>query len=428
MYYRSKSLAGRARGTFSFRLPMLCSVPTVLWLVVECIQASDWPQFLGPTRNGVYSASDLAASWPPGGPAVLWQRSVGEGFSGPVVAQGRVVLFHRVRDRETVECLDADTGQLIWSFAYPTSYVDDYGGGNGTRATPAIAGDRVVTFGAQGVLHCLDFATGEKIWRVDTHSRFAVPKGFFGAACSPLVAGDRVLMNIGGTRRGAGVVAFDKSTGKVLWTATNDEAGYSSPVTATIGGRDRALFFTRSGLVDVDPETGRVQFQFRWRARSNTTVNAATPLVIGEKIFLSASSRTGAVLLELRGNRPEKLWSSDEVLSNHYATSVYHDGHLYGFHGRQEYGPSLRCAELETGKLRWSQKGFGAGTLLVAGDRLLILREDGRLFLAPASPRGFRPTAEARVLSGTVRAYPALANGRLYARDGSQLVCLDLRK
>jgi outer membrane protein assembly factor BamB len=336
-------------------------------------------------------------------------------------------LFHRLGDREVVECLSADTGEPIWSFDYPTEYLDDFGFDNGPRSVPTIADGRVYTFGAEGVLHCLDLASGEKLWSVDAHKRFGVRKGFFGAACSPVVEGDLVLLNIGG-RQGAGVAAFHKETGDVAWTATNDEASYSSPVMADVDGTRHALFFTRAGLVDADPASGEVRFQFPWRPPISASVNAATPLVVGSRVFLSTSYGKGAVLLDVHGGKPKPVWASDDALTNHYATSVHRDGYLYGFHGRQEYGPSLRCVELATGRVKWSQDRFGAGTLIVAGDRLVVMHEDGRLLLASASPEGYRELAQAKILPGTVRAYPALAHGRLYARNASTLVCVDLAR
>jgi outer membrane protein assembly factor BamB len=395
-------------------------------LFTRSLLAEDWPQFLGPGRDGHYTASDIADSWPKTGLPILWKKEVGQGFSSPVVSGDRLILFHRVGNQEKVECLDAKTGRGLWSFDYPTNYRDDFGFDEGPRATPTIDSGRVYTFGAEGMLHCLDFAAGKKIWSIDTHQKFSVAKGFFGAAGSPLIEGKAILLNVGGSSK-AGLVGFDKETGSVLWTATNDEASYSSPVAATMDGARQVFFFTRNGLTDVDPVTGRVQFQFPWRARIRASVNAAVPLVIGNWIFLSASYETGAVLLEVTGSHVKKLWSSDEALSNHYATSIHYEGYLYGFHGRQEYGPSLRCIELKTGKVQWSQEGFKAGTITLAGKSLLVLRENGELLLAPASPKEFHPAARAQLLPATVRSYPALANGCLYARNEKTLICVNLK-
>ena len=368
----------------------------------------DWPQFLGPTRNGVYPG---AVNFPT---TVLWHKDAGEGFASPVVADNKVLFFHRANNQEILDCLDAATGNQIWSYRYPTTYRDDFGFDEGPRSAPAIANGIVYTFGAQGVLSAVDLATGKKRWSVETGAK----KGWFGVAGSPLVEGGKVMVNIGG------IAAYDAQTGAALWKATNDEASYSSPTVATIGGARHAFFFTRAGLVDLDPANGQVRFSFPFRSRSSASVNAATPLVVGNQVFISASYGTGAALLEVNGSAYKKVWANDDSISNHYSTCVYRDGFLYGFHGRQEEGQALRCVQFSTGKVMWSMDGYGAGTVTLAGDRLLILRENGELVLAPASPDGFHPSAHATILDKVVRAYPALADGRLYARNEKTLVCV----
>ena len=402
----------------------------LLWLLLAAdVQAGDdWPQFLGPTRDGVYHGADISTAWPAGGPPVRWRLPIGAGFSGPVVAAGRVILFHRLDNQETITCLNARNGKPIWSFDYPTHYKDDFGFDNGPRATPAVTGGRVYTYGAQGMLLCLDFETGQEVWRVDTAARFGSAKGFFGRACSPLVDAGRVLMNIGG-HPNAGLIAFDAATGKVLWTATDHQASYSSPITADIGNQQHAFFFTREGLVDVEPATGRVRFEHRWRARIKASVNAATPLVVDDLVFVSTSYQTGAVVLRINGDRGEKLWSGTTILSNHYATSIHANGFLYGFDGRQEAKPNLRCVEMKTGKVRWSRDRFGGGTITRFGNHLLIVGENGTLTCADTSPDAFKTTAvTTQTLSGTVRAYPALADGHLYVRNETTLYCVNLQR
>ena len=388
--------------------------------------AEDWLQLLGPRRDGTYKGDDLAESWPETGPPVAWEKEVGHGFSNPVVANDRVIVFHRGGDEELVEALESDTGKPIWTFRYATTYRDGFGFDPGPRAGPVVAGGQIYTFSPQGVLHCIRFGDGKKVWRVNTHQEFGADKGFFGAASTPVVDGSRLLVNVGGPD-GAGIVAFDKDTGRVLWKVTDDEASYSSPVVADISGERLAVFFTREGLQAVHSKTGEVRHALRWRARSNASVNAAVPLVIGDRVFLSSSYGTGAILLDLSGSEPKQVWSSDDAISNHYATNVHKDGYLYGFHGRQEYGQVFRAIHLETGKVAWEQGGFRAGTVTLAGDRLLILAESGELTMAVASPAGFKVLSRTMILDGTVRAYPALADGRLYARNESRLVCVDLR-
>lgn len=388
--------------------------------------AADWPQFLGPARDGIYTGPALHETWPAAGPPVVWRKPVGTGLSGPVVAQNRLILFHRVADREVVESFDALTGAPQWRHAYPTTYRDDFGFDEGPRAVPVVANGIVYTFGAEGRLHAVELSSGKPLWNVDTMRQFGVAKGFFGAAGSPLVESGKLIANVGG--KDAGIVGFDAKTGKVLWTATSDAASYSSGVAATIAGRRTVLFLTREGLVGLDPENGQVRFRRAWRARQAASVNAATPLVIGNAIFVSAEYGPGAGVLQFDGAKLQDVWLSDEVLSNHYATSVHHEGRLFGFHGRQEFGPVFRAVDMKSGKVLWSTERFGAGSVTLAGTRLLILRETGELILAASSPAAFQPLARAQILPPTVRAYPAVADGLLYVRNGETLICLDLRR
>lgn len=387
--------------------------------------AQDWPQILGPTRSGVYAGPPIVPSFPRTGPPIVWKRDVGAGFAGPAVVGGRLFLFHRVNSKETLEALDVLTGKTIWSFDYPTAYRDDFGFDEGPRAIPLVSGGRVFTHGADGMLHGIDAATGKKLWGLDSRRDFDSPKGYFGVASSPVVDGERVIVNVGGKK--GGIVAFDAATGRTLWTATADEASYSAPVVADIAGQHTAVFFTRTGLVALDPANGAVRYQYRWRARMAASVNAAMPIVFKDQIFLSASYGTGAVLLHVAGNTVKPIWSGDESMSNHYSTSVLKDGYLYGFDGRQEFGQTLRCVEFATGKVMWNVDGFGAGSLLIADNTLVIMRESGELALASASPKGFKFNARAQLLPGVVRAYPALAAGRLYVRNEGQLAAFDLR-
>jgi len=397
---------------------------SLVMLATGVMLAQDWPQFLGPDRDGHYTGPALDVDWDAGGPPEVWRRAVGAGFAGPVVVDGRVILFHRVDDREVVEALDASTGEALWRYDYLTTYRDDFGFDEGPRAAPVVADGQVFTFGAQGQLHALSLATGDLGWSIDTKTEFDFRKGFFGAAGSPLVEGGHVIANIGGAD--AGVVAFDAETGAVVWAALDDEASYSSGIGAAFSGVRHAVFFTRGNLVGLDPADGTIRFARPWRSRLRASVNAATPLVVDDLIFVSATYGAGAGLFRVNGAQLDEIWVSDEVMSNHYATSVYHDGHLYGFHGRQEYSPSLRAVELRTGEVKWDIPSYGAGTVTLADDRLIIVRENGELVVAQASPEALTVVAAAQVLPSVVRAYPALADGRLYIRNENTLVCLDL--
>ena len=385
----------------------------------------DWPQFRGPNRDGVVPGRESLPQFPAGGPHMVWDRTVGSGFSAPAVAGERLLLFHRQGGNEVVEALRASDGSSLWKFAYETTYKDDFGFENGPRATPVIADGRVFTFGAAGVLHCLDLETGAKQWSVDTHAEFGVRKGFFGAASTPLVLNGRVIANIGGSD-GAGIVAFDIDSGAAVWVATDHEASYSSPVAARIDGTLLAIFFTREGLAALDPETGRIVYERRWRSRSHASVNAAAPIVLGDIVFLSASYGTGAIAIRLREGEMEVLWSGEDVIDNHYSSCVRSGSTLFGFHGRQEYGQTFRAADLVTGDVLWSSERMPAGSVIRVGDRLLLLLETGELLLAAASREKLEVLARAQILGRETRAFPAVADGLLFARDKDTLVCLRL--
>ncbi len=401
-----------------------------IWLVALALQAADWPQFLGSDRNGISAETNLAGAWPSDGPPVRWKKDVGQGFSGPVVAHGKLILFHRKADQEIIDCMDAKTGGDVWRFAYPTSYQDDFGFDEGPRGTPAIVDGKVYAMGAEGFVHCVDFQSGKEIWHADCKKDFQSPKGFFGMACSPLVEGGAVILNIGGSG-GAGIIALDAATGTLRWKQGDVEAGYSSPIAATIRGKRYALMFTRAGLSAVNPTNGAAYFDFPWRSRNNASVNAAAPVVSGDMIFLTASYGTGAVLLRVENGAPQKIWSGDEALSCHYATPVLYQGYLYGVDGRADPGmqprPSLRCVELQTGRVCWTQEDFGAATVTLAGGQLFILTENGELLHAPVNPKEFHVAVRAQILPLGVRAYPALADGCLYARAKDKLVCVGLK-
>lgn len=405
----------------------------LLWMVSlpAVAAAADWTQFLGPHRNGVYDGTDLAQKWPANGPPVSWRQPVGHGFAGPVAVGQSVILFSRKDSNEIVTCYRAQTGKVIWTFAYPTSYEDDFHFDDGPRATPCVYSNLVYTFGAQGSLHCLDLATGTNLWTVDTQATFKTDKGFFGMACSPLVEGDVVVLNIGGPK-GAGIVAFDRLDGHVRWKNSNDEASYSSPTAATFDGHRSLLFFTRNGLLGLEPSSGEIQFEYPWHSSNRMSVNAATPLVWDNQIFVSACYGTGAALFSVQGKSLQKIWSGDDLLSNHYATSVEINGLLYGINGRTDPGvrphARLRCVDLRKAKVCWETDSIGTATLIRTPETLLVLTETGELIQVIPTPDRFLPRGRARIFSAQVRAFPALSEGFFYARSKDELVCLDLRE
>jgi len=398
----------------------------LLSLLCEAAAAADWPQILGPNRDGHSRETGLNWNWGPDGPPVLWSRPVGAGFAGVAVAGNLAVLFHRVEDQELLLALDPKTGKELWNFAAPTRYRDDFNFDPGPRCVPLIVGETIFALGANGDLHAVEAATGKKRWHRNLRDDYAAPKGFFGVAATPILIQDRLLVNVGGPR--AGIVAFDPASGKELWKATDDPASYSSPTAATIQGHLRAIFLTRTGLVVLDPTNGKVQFQRYFRSRLDASVNAATPLVWNDQVFLTASYGVGAALWNLAGTEIEEIWANDRTLSCQYNTPVRVGDYLYGVDGRADLGNAkLRCVEWATGKIRWNRDNFGVAALIAVDGSILAVTEAGELVAFHADPEAYRERARVRVLSKPTRALPALADGRLFLRDEKNLVCLNLK-
>jgi outer membrane protein assembly factor BamB len=402
----------------------------VVFVVLLCLPlplpAADWPQFLGPTRDGHSPETKLNWDWPKSGPPVAWTKAIGSGWAGPVVADGHLILFHRLDDDEVVQALDPATGKELWTARYPTRYRDDFGFDNGPRATPTVANGSVFTLGANGDLHAWDLRTGKQRWSRNLLTDYKASKGFFGVACSPVVVENKLLINVGGP--GAGIVAFDLATGKELWKSTDDPASYSSPTLATLDGKLTAVFLTRYGLRVVDPANGKVLYDFPWRPRINESVQGATPLVWNNEIFLSVSYGTGAVLVQVKAGELTEVWANDRTLSSQYNTPVRIGEFLYGVHGRSDVGTAqLRCVDWKRGTVKWSEANFGVASLIAVDGGLLALTEAGELVRFDASADGFVPRARAPILTKPTRAAPALAEGRLFARDGSTLVCVKLK-
>lgn len=390
--------------------------------------AGDWPQILGPHRNGAADEESIRDAFPASGLPTEWERPVGRGFAGVAVSEKTVVLFHRLGDQEVVEALDAATGDVRWKSEHVTSYVPSFVEDDGPRCVPVIHRGRVYVCGAQGVLKCLDLKTGETHWIRRTHEDFGAREGYFGAGSSPIIVGDRLLVNVGGRRPNTSIVAFDLKSGDTLWSSVTDEASYSSPVAATVDGATHAIFVTRLNAVSVDPANGRVRFQFRFGQRG-PTVNGANPVVLGDKLFLTASYGVGAVLAGLSEDGAKELWRRDDVMSSQYTTPIEHRGLLFGIDGRQDVPPAnLRCFNPQTGKIHWTEEAFGYATLIKADGKLLIQKTDGELVLAELNSDRYIEKSRTRLLTGTIRALPALADGRYFVRNDRVLKCVDLRE
>jgi outer membrane protein assembly factor BamB len=420
----------------------------------------DWPGFLGPRGTSVSDEKGIIAPWPAKGLRVVWQKEVGVGYGMPSVSRGRLFQFDRHKDRARLSCLNAETGDFLWKFEYPTAYVDMYGYDGGPRCCPVVEDDRVYIFGAEGMLYCLRFDDkgAKPLWKVDTQAEFGVVQNFFGVASAPVIEKDLLIVQVGGSPKGSdevsfprlkgnksGVVAFDKMTGEVKYHVTDELASYASPVLATVGGRRWCFVFARGGLVGLEPATGQVEFHFPWRARVVESVNGSNPVVVGDRVFISETYGPGSALLKVKPGAADVVWSDarkapdDKSMQCHWMTPIHHDGYLYGSSGRHTGNAELRCVELETGKVMWSEPGLTRCSLLMVDGHLVCLGEDGVLRLLKVNPKKYdevsklvlrdpKETAEDAppLLRSPCWAAPVLAHGLLYVRGEGRLVCLEL--
>ncbi len=384
--------------------------------------ADDWPQWRGPNRDGVARGTGLLSSWPSDGPRVVWKAETGEGYSSPIVAGGRVFLLVQQGENEAVVCRDAGDGRELWRHAYPARF-HNAEAGTGPHSTPAVAGDCVYTVGATGKFHCLDVRTGTVRWVHDLLAEFQVTNQEYGVSFSPLIEGNRVVTMPGGPN-GSSVVAFDRIDGRLVWKALDDRAGYSSPVAATLAGRRQVVCLTAESVVGLAPEDGKLLWKYPWPLFKDC--NVATPVVVGDYVFISSGYSKGCSLLEITADGGAAFHArpvyEHNRMRNHFSTSVIYGDHLYGF---DDF--FLAAMDLRTGKVLWKERGFGKGTLLAADGRLIILGDNGRLVLADASPVEFRERARCKLLHGRCWTMPALAGGKLYIRDEKSILCLDLR-
>ncbi len=377
---------------------------------------------------------------------------------------GRLFQFDRFVDQARLRTFDALTGEPGWTFEYPSDFQDLYGYDNGPRCSPVVDGDRVYIFGAEGMLHCLSAADGKLRWKIDTAAEFGVIQNFFGVGSTPIIEGDLLIVQVGGSPEeskrvppgrldqvvgnGSGIVAFDKRTGAVRYKITDELASYSSPVLATIGDRRWCFVFARGGLVGFEPAKGSVDFHFPWRATILESVNASNPVVVGDRVFISETYGPGSALLRVKPGAAEVVWSDeqrrrDKSMQTHWNTAIHVDGYLYASSGRHTENAELRAIELSSGKVMWSEPGLTRSSLLYVDGHFVCLSEDGTLRLVHVNPRKYEPIAESqlvekpsepnpfglrgrRLLKYPAWAAPVLAHGLLYVRGEDRLVCLEL--
>jgi outer membrane protein assembly factor BamB len=431
-------------------------------------RADDWPQWLGPQRDGVWREKGLLTKFPAGGPKIRWRAEVAGGYSGPAVADGRVYVTDRIlnpgekdpdnpfartnsKGKERVRCLDAGSGKRLWEHAYDCQYKISYA--YGPRATPVVHGGKVYTLGAMGDLLCLDVKDGGVVWSKNFPKDYGAPVPLWGFAAHPLLDGDQLICLVGG--KDSVAVAFDKDTGKEKWRSLSLEAselGYCPPMIYPIGGKRQLIIWHPEAVNGLDPETGKLLWSQPFNVKANMSI--PTPRLDGDKLLV-ASFYNGSMLLQLDTDKPgaKVLWKSKnggeplpkltDNLSSVMATPIIKDGFIYGV---CSYG-ELRCLKEDNGSRVWmtlkatgnvtdpdKQERWANVFLIPNGDRYFLPNEKGDLIIARLTPKGYEEIDRAHILEPTQKAltrkviwsHPAFANKAMYARNDKEIVCVDL--
>lgn len=402
--------------------------------------ARDWPQWLGARRDGVVSMPKLATRWSGRGPKVAWRKTSEDSYSSFAVGSGRVYTMVAEEGREAVVCWDLANGEERWKHQLEAGRTYQYGG---PRATPTVSGDRLYVLTQGGVLLCLETASGKVVWSRDLVAECEAVPGRWGFACSPLVEDGRVYVALGG-KGGRCLGAFRAEDGSTVWLSENDPVGYSSPVSATLGGVKQVIFFTGRRILGVTAAEGSLLWEFPWPTEFE--VNAATPVVIRARIgavetayvFVSSGYGKGCALLKIeqrdggRSFRARRVYESD-ALCCHFSTPVRFGDHVYGLDEKRD----LTCLNLRTGEVAWRFEreeetegiravGFKKGSLIRVDDRLIVLGEDGKLAVVKATPDRYEEIAAARPFRERCWTVPVLAEGRLLVRDWKRIVCMEV--
>lgn len=393
--------------------------------------AADWPQWLGPTRDG--ASPEKVAAWKDA-PKALWRQPVGEGNSSPIVAGGRVFLHSKVKDKdeEEVLALDAKDGKEVWRKTYARG-AGKFPYGNGPRATPAVADGKLYTYGITGVVTCWDAANGKQLWQVDALAKFKAKNLLFGASCSPLVEGKAVLLNVGA--KGASVVAFDKDSGEAVWKSQDDAASYSSPIAFGKGKERQAVFLTGDGVISLNPADGGLFWRFP--LKDKLFESSTTPARAGDVLLASAITYGSAGLrLTTKDGKPamSEAWKEPKLTSYFTTPVAVGTDHIYMVSAKvnvlnpKEAQADLHCVEAATGKSLWTRAKVGqyhASLLRTGDDKLLMLEDGGDLVLLDPGPKEYRELARSKIC-GATWAHPALVGGKLYLRDDKEIICVRL--
>lgn len=417
----------------------LLGVVVFLLLTTPGTRADDWPQWRGPQRDGVWRETGLTDNIPPSGLKVLWRARVGNGYSGPVVARGRVYVTDHLYSTEVerVLCFEEATGKQLWVHSYPCEYADmEYG--NGPRASPTVHDGRVYTFGTKGDLVCLDAVKGEVIWRHDLAKEFKARIPRYGASAAPLIEGDLLIVVAGAQPEGT-VMAFDRKTGEERWRALKDRPAYSAPVVVTAGGCRQLIVWTADTIASFDPPTGKVHWQVPFRATFDEAQMVASPVLHKDMLLCLGAWGRGSKMLKLDAKKPaaEVAWETPREPTTTISTPLFRDDeHFYAVLG----DGSLACLDAASGDKIWAtleptSKGRGNAHMTPNGDRVFLFNQSGNLILAKLTPKGYQelgrtllvePTAGYRPAGHLTWAHPAYANRCVFARNDRELVCVSL--
>lgn len=402
--------------------------------------AQSWPQYHGPSGNRSVSGRIELRTWPADGPPVVWKTQTKRGFSSVIVAKKRAFTLAFRDGEEACIALDKDTGKELWASSLGSVKYDrggdagasDNKGGDGPRSTPSHDGTHVYVFDAQLVLHCLREDDGATVWKQDLIADFGGRNIRWQNAICPLIEGDAVFVAGGGP--GESLLAFDKTSGEVVWKAYDEVMTHATPVAATIHGVRQVIYYVKKGLVAVDPKTGETVWRHDYPYRVSS---AASPVVDGNLVFVSAGYGVGAATFEIEKRDIEGddkssfaaklLWRQPNKLMNHWSTPVAKDGYLYGMFSFKKYGKGpFKCVDMRTGETKWSVDGFGPGNCILVGDDLVALSDQGELVLAVAKPDAYEETARADVLRGKCWSTPAWIDGQVYVRSTVETARVDL--
>lgn len=396
------------------------TLAVLLSLTATFLSAEDWPCWRGPRGDGISRESNWNAKWPESGPKTLWKAEVGTGFSSFSVANGRVFTMGWKDGEDSVYCFNAETGEKLWTHTYKCLLVDNLHEG-GPACTPTVDGDRVYTISKEGHFFCLSADKGAVIWKEELQPLLDVSMPEWGFSCSPLVVGDLLIVEAGRT------VAFDKLTGKIIWQTEKYYPGYGSPALWEVGGKRLIATLNNECLLVIDLKTGDVLDKAPWTTDYKTS--SITPIVSGESIFISTGYKRGCAKWTLKDGKLENDYEN-KSMANHMANCVLWKGHLFGIDGNSHAASQCRvtCVDYATGKAVWKERGLGCGSLLMAGEKLILLSDAGELVVAEPSFEEFKPLARAQVLSGRCWTVPVLANGRIFCRNAAgEVVCVDVR-